>query len=268
MVHRKKLLKAAKTAGVLALILLLTAAGDAQAGKKKKKKKKSHSTTVESQLLTQIDSRLVAYKTAEARALLEAEMDPQDVDVVLARGRVLEQEKSYDEAAAELQRIADLAPADPAALVYLGECQLHADRSKAARDAFAAAEQRAAARLAEDPDHVRSLYFQGVAQQRLQRYEEAVATLQRARELAPKDEMVVYQLGVTYAFQENWGAAIDHLSQALAKNSGIAYAYYYRGLSHGKVGRKDLMLNDLDRFLALAPEAPEAGRARRVLEAG
>jgi len=49
--------------------------------------------------------------------------------------------------------------------------------------------------------------------------------------------------------------------------SGLAYAYYYRGLAAEKLGRKDLLINDLDRFLALAPNAPEAAQARALLNA-
>jgi regulator of sirC expression with transglutaminase-like and TPR domain len=42
-------------------------------------------------------------------------------------------------------------------------------------------------------------------------------------------------------------------------------AYYYRGLAYDKLGRKDLMVLDLDRFVKLAPGAPESERARAVL---
>ncbi len=269
MIHRKRIIQVAKTAGALALILLLTGVVESEAGRRKKKKKKKPSdpTIVESQLLTQIDSRLVAYETAKARALLEPVMDSQEVDVVLARGRVLEQEKRYDEAAAELQRVADLAPADPAPLVYLGECQLRADSSQAAQNAFRAAEKRAAARLAEDPDDARSLYYKGVAEQRLQRYDEAAATLRRAHELAPRDEKVVYQMGVTHLLKSEYQSAFDQLSRALDMKSTLAYAYYYRALAADKVNRKDLLVNDLDRFLALAPNAPEAAKAQQILRA-
>jgi hypothetical protein len=31
------------------------------------------------------------------------------------------------------------------------------------------------------------------------------------------------------------------------------------------VGRKDLLVNDLDRFLAMAPDAPEAPQVKRIL---
>ena len=55
-------------------------------------------------------------------------------------------------------------------------------------------------------------------------------------------------------------AAFDALSQAIELYSGYAYAYYYRALAANQINRKDITVNDLDRFLALAPNAPEAPR--------
>ncbi|MGH9363252.1 MAG: tetratricopeptide repeat protein, partial [Thermoanaerobaculia bacterium] len=63
------------------------------------------------------------------------------------------------------------------------------------------------------------------------------------------------------------GAAVEQLDRAIAMDSGLAYAYYYRGLAAEKLGRKDLLINDLERFLALAPNAPEAERAKAILRA-
>lgn len=78
---------------------------------------------------------------------------------------------------------------------------------------------------------------------------------------------MLYQLGLTRALQQQWGPAVDLLTQAIDRDSGIAYAYYYRGLAAEQTGRKDLLIADMDRFLFLAPDAPEAARARRILEA-
>ena len=62
-------------------------------------------------------------------------------------------------------------------------------------------------------------------------------------------------------------AGFDQLSNAIDLNSGYAYAYYYRALAAEKIGRKDITVNDLDRFLRLAPDAPEAEKASRILQA-
>jgi regulator of sirC expression with transglutaminase-like and TPR domain len=74
-------------------------------------------------------------------------------------------------------------------------------------------------------------------------------------------------MGATRAFQQKWADAVTLLSQSLEKETGTALAYYYRALAHEKLGRKDLMIIDLDRFVKVAPTAPEADRARALLAA-
>ncbi len=106
-------------------------------------------------------------------------------------------------------------------------------------------------------------YYLGVAQQQLKQYDEAIGTLQGAS--APQPALIPYQMGVTRFFQGNWDAAIEQLNSAIDSDSGLAYAYYYRALANDKKGRKDLLVNDMSRFLALAPNAPEAGQAKAIL---
>ncbi len=106
-----------------------------------------------------------------------------------------------------------------------------------------------------------------MAQQRLQRFDESAATLERARRLAPDDPLVRLHLGATRFYQQRWQEAFDELSAAIDRSPAIALAYYYRGLSAGKLDRKDVLYNDLDRFVRMAPGAPEADYARRLLAA-
>lgn len=260
---------------ILSLVLL---APVAEAGKKKKKKKKSaaaSTTQVEqaaaapaapagpSKAVQKAFDHLRAYDTDAARAALDTVAD-EDVYAVTAQGLVLEQAKDYDGAVAKLRQTADRYAADPAPVFYLGETFIHAKNMGAADDAFAQTEARAKARLASSPDDAEALYYLGAAQQRQRRFDDAVATLEKARKIDSKNPMIVYQLGATKAFQEKWQEAHDLLSRTIEMDNGIAYAYYYRGLAAGKMGRKDLLVNDLDRFLAMAPEAPEADSAKKI----
>lgn len=203
---------------------------------------------------------LVQYKTGDARAALNPVADQADANpaVAVALGRVMEQEKNYSGAADRLRKAGDQAPADPAPYVYLGETYLHS-KSGDADGAF-----RKAADLAQAAGND---YYLGVAQQRLRQYDQAVATLQRARANDSGNAMIPYQIGVTRVFQERWSDAMDQLNQALGMDSGIAYAYYYRALAADKLGRKDLLVNDMERFVTLAPNAPEADRAKAILRA-
>lgn len=211
-----------------------------------------------------VDRRLWEYKTSEARSAVApiAGQAESNAHVAVALGRVLDQEQKYGEAAAHLRKATELAPSDPAAYLYLGESYLRG-RSGDADGAF-----RKAAELAQAGNGGRDAnYILGVAQQRLRQFDQAVATLEKARQSDPGDARIPYQIGVTRVFQEQWQPAVDQLNRALEMDSGLAYGYYYRGLAAEKIGRKDLLVNDLERFIALAPNAPEAERARAVLRA-
>ena len=274
----------------LAAVLVLTLAVDAEAGKKKRRKKKnkkvatqteeigaaasSASTVPAARLATEFggavskaDRHLRAYETAAAEAALRSLENEREPAVLLARARVFEQNQDYDRAVGLMEEAAAAASGSPEPLVYLGEALLHAQRLGAADDAFSRAEGRAREILKSDPNDYDALYFLGVAQQRQKRFAAAEETLLKVHAKQPRNALAAYQLGATLAFKEDWGGAISALDEAVNLDSGIAYAYYYRGLAAGRIGRKDLLVNDLDRFLAMAPRAPEAARAQKILDA-
>lgn len=205
-----------------------------------------------------VDRRLWEYKTSEARSAVNSVADQaaSNAAVAVALGRVLEQEKKYGEAEAQLRKATELAPSDVAAQVWLGEVYLRQRNQGAADGAF-----RRAAELAEASG---DNYHLGVARQRLRQYDQAVSALERAGGGNP---LVPYQIGVTRLFQEQWQPALDQLTRAIEMDSELAYAYYYRALAADKLNRKDLLVNDMERFLRLAPNAPEAERAKAVLRA-
>jgi tetratricopeptide (TPR) repeat protein len=209
-----------------------------------------------------VDERLWHFQTGAARDVVGRFMDQADANayVAMAYGRILEQEKKYGDAEGRLRKAAELAPNDPAPFVYLGEVYLRQRREGDANNAF-----RKAVDAAQAKGGAEAAYYLGVAQQRLKQFDAAVSTLQGSR--APAPALIPYQIGVTRAFQENWSAAAEQLSRAIEMDSGLAYAYYYRGLTQEKLGRKDLLIADMERFVALAPGAPEAERANAILRA-
>lgn len=209
-----------------------------------------------------VEDRLWDYKTAEARSAVQQHADQAAANgwVAAALGRVLDQEKKYGEAEAQIKKAAELLPSEPAPWVYLGEAYLHQNKQGEAGAAF-----RKAAELAQAKAGGEAAYFLGVAQQRLNQYDQALASFGRAA--APSPALLPYQIGVTRAFQGKWAEAAAELDRALGLDSGLAYAYYYRGLAQEKLGKKDRLINDLERFVALAPNAPDADRARAILRA-
>ncbi|MBK9375447.1 MAG: hypothetical protein IPN03_17440 [Holophagales bacterium] len=213
--------------------------------------------------------KLDAFQAKEARAALEplVSQAAANADVAIALGRLLEQERKYDESAAVLRKAAQAAPADPRVPLWLGETLLRARKTGDADASFRKAAELAAAAAAARPDDAAAYLVQGSALSRLRRYEEAMTALGKARERDGGSPETLYQMGATRAFQQKWTDAVALLTQSLDKDTGMALGYYYRALAHEKLGRKDLMVVDLDRFVKVAPTAPEAERARALLAA-
>ncbi|HBL29992.1 MAG TPA: hypothetical protein DD490_24395 [Acidobacteria bacterium] len=211
-----------------------------------------------------VDRQLWEFKTGEARSTVEGIAGKAESNAAVATvlGRVLEQEKKYGESEARLRKATELAPSDPAAFLYLGETLLRQRKGGDADSAFRKAEELGGAQGGKDGHYVR-----GVALQRLRRYDDAIQALDQAGEADGGNALVPFQMGVTRVFQEQWQPALDQLNRAIEMDSGIAYAYFYRGLAAEKLGRKDLLVNDMERFLALAPTSPEAERAKAILRA-
>ncbi|HJX26749.1 MAG TPA: tetratricopeptide repeat protein [Thermoanaerobaculia bacterium] len=211
-----------------------------------------------------VDRQLWEHKTGEARGTIVKVADKAGSNgaVALAMGRVLEQEKKYGESESHLRKATELSPSDPAAFVYLGETLLRARKGGDADSAFRKAEE-----LGRSAGGKEGEYYRGVALQRLRRFDEAVEALEKARQADGGNARIPYQIGVTRVFQEQWQPALDQLNKAIEMDSGLAYAYFYRGLAAEKAGRKDLLVNDMERFLALAPSSPEAERAKAILRA-
>jgi tetratricopeptide (TPR) repeat protein len=212
-----------------------------------------------------IGPQILAYKAGPARQALGRVGDPQSAQALVAEGRILILETRYNEAVARFDRAAEAAPDDPAPLVHKGEALLYARQDAAARQALAAGKARAQARIDSGASDAESWLYLGMAQRHLGEHDAAYAALERAGSLAPSDERIRFEMGATRYVQQRWQPAIDLLNQTLELNSQVAYAYYLRGMAASQANQKDLMVNDLGRFLELAPGAPEAERARKVL---
>ena len=58
----------------------------------------------------------------------------------------------------------------------------------------------------------------------------------------------------------------SRFDKVIAKDAKFAHAYFYRGLAYGKLDRKDKMLVDMDLFVDVRTDAPEAAIARLYLQ--
>ncbi len=94
---------------------------------------------------------------------------------------------------------------------------------------------------------------------------DARKALKKAEKLGFDQPMVDFQIGLTYLLEENWKAAVTSFDAVFEVDPRYAHLYFYRGLAWDKLGEKARFINDLDQFVKLAPNSPEATTARAIL---
>jgi len=212
---------------------------------------------------------LAAWKIKAAENVLsanEAELGATpEYNTALGYLRVIQGES--EQGISLLQKASEAKPDDPAAQYYLGEVQYWRQQPEAAATAWRAARQRAKSLVDANAANAYAQYYLGASQARLTQFGPARKALEAAREGGFDPTLVDYQLGLSYALEEKWQDAIAAFDAVAASDPKFAHLYFYRGLAWGKVDRKDKMLVDMDQFVNLAPNAPEAAIAGTYLAA-
>ena len=74
-----------------------------------------------------------------------------------------------------------------------------------------------------------------------------------------------YQLGSVHAYGMDYVNAAAAFDQAAELAPSFAYAHYYAGLAYSNIERTDQMAIRFERFLRLAPRAPEASLVQSLM---
>lgn len=154
---------------------------------------------------------------------------------------------------------------DPVAEFYRGEVLKWLEKSDKAKVAWRKAKERASALVKKNPKDARAQFYLGASLVRLQSPVEARKALKKASKLGFDKPMVDFQTGLSYMLQKNWKAARNSFDAVHELDPRYAHLYFYRGLASEKLGRKDQLLSDLNQFVKLAPNSPEAKKARAIL---
>jgi tetratricopeptide (TPR) repeat protein len=212
---------------------------------------------------------LAGWQTEAAASTLEANREQfGDTPEYKTAFGILEAERGDYEQALKLFQSAELAkPNDPAALFFKGEVMYWQRRHSEAAAAWNDANSKARAIVEAKPEDLRAQFYLGATLNRQQKPAQARQALQRALDGGFQPAMTNFQIGFGYLYEKQWQKAKDALDEVVAADPRYAHAYYYRGLAWDKLGRKDHLLNDMDTFLTLAPNAPEAGKAQALLAA-
>jgi tetratricopeptide (TPR) repeat protein/S1-C subfamily serine protease len=97
-----------------------------------------------------------------------------------------------------------------------------------------------------------SLYFRG-----LERYDEAIKSIDLAIQQEPTDRILLSQRGVLYSEKKEYGMAISIYNNLLINNEE-AYLYNNRGIAKSDLGDKKGAILDFDRAIELNPKNFEA----------
>jgi tetratricopeptide (TPR) repeat protein len=97
------------------------------------------------------------------------------------------------------------------------------------------------------------------------KYGEAEGPAKEALQANPTHDVAVAALGESLVKQKKYDEAISRLESAVAARGDLAYGYYWLGHAYYNKKQTDKMLRAFDRFLQLAPKAPEAPTVQQLL---
>jgi tetratricopeptide (TPR) repeat protein len=176
-------------------------------------------------------------------------------------------EGAYDDALRMLDAVAKDHPKDPVPDYLRGDSLAYRGKFSDGKPAWQKARTKAQALVAADPKDGRAQFWLAAAQIRLQEYDAALQSLAKAGEAGFDPMLVDYQRGLAFVMKRDYQKAVDAFSAVEARDNAYAHVFFYRGLAWSQLGKKDKMLVDMDRFLKLAPNAPEASQAQAFLAA-
>ncbi|HSL17135.1 MAG TPA: hypothetical protein VLB51_04445 [Methylomirabilota bacterium] len=168
-----------------------------------------------------------------------------------------------------LKTLADQAKADAANPVpeyYRGMVLVWTGKNDQATAAFKAAESRARKAVeASSDDAVAQFYLAASLIRQKKGFDAARKALDAAAQNGFDRSMVEFQRGLSFLLQEDWQTAKDAFDAVEKLEPRYAHLYFYRAMAWDKLKRTDMLLNDLDQFVKLAPNAPEAKTAKAIL---
>lgn len=109
--------------------------------------------------------------------------------------------------------------------------------------------------LQEVPDSGEAYNSRGLAYHMKGENDQALADLEKASQLAPRNASPLSNRGAVYISMGNYENAMAELDKAIAMNDQHAIAYYNRGLVHLNLGNYDRAIADFDQAILLTPES-------------
>ena len=219
-------------------------------------------------------AQLAGWQTQAARKTLEAKKDKygSDSDFKTAWALLEIQEAAAAGkpapagSATTLAQMAKAQTVDAVAQYWQGEYFYQQNKNNDANAAWQAAAKSAEKVVAAEPNDATAQFYLGAALVRQKKYDPALKALRLAVRGGFNEAMVNQQIGFIYLFQQKWKEAKEAFDLGLTVDPRFAPMYFWRAMAWDKLGRKDNLLLDLDSYLKLAPNGPEAGKAKAILK--
>jgi Flp pilus assembly protein TadD len=96
--------------------------------------------------------------------------------------------------------------------------------------------------------------------------EEGRRLLESIDENLIQDPATFLNIGIGLMNQGKTADAMSYFERAVARFPDHPDGYYFRGIAHLQSGENDAARADLEKFVKMAPDAPEAETARKILE--
>jgi tetratricopeptide (TPR) repeat protein len=211
--------------------------------------------------------------------LKKAAPDPnQIVAGQLKTAATLVTEKKYAEAQAIY---ADLLAKYPQAFqIELAVARAYHAEGATNKDAYAKEIEHLKKYIEKDPNNAEVKLLTGAEMIQVGNPEEGKAMLASVDDAVVKDPMIFVNVGINLLNQNKAKDALPFFEKAVARFPDSPDAYYYRGMSNVQLGTTirpdnqaegDKLLSagkaDLAKFIQMAPNAPEAAAAQKMLEA-
>ncbi|MDJ0799544.1 MAG: tetratricopeptide repeat protein, partial [Calothrix sp. MO_167.B12] len=114
------------------------------------------------------------------------------------------------------------------------------------------------------PDYYLAWYNRGVNLENLERYEEAIASYDKALEFQPDYYLAWYNRGVNLGNLGRYEEAIASYDKAVAIKPDKDEAWYNRGIALGNLGRYEEEIASFDKAVAIKPDKDEAWYNRGI----
>ena len=151
---------------------------------------------------------------------------PDLADAYLVKAQVYAAWQKNDALAAALISYLDLVPEDSEIRLVLGQTQYLLGNFEAAATEYAYILEKAAP----DQDVSQAAYLCGLTNLQLERYDQAVPALIKARSQDPKLEAIDYYIGVCQMSLEQYAEAAENLTKSVDQNVMVQLSRYSRGI--------------------------------------